>query len=82
MADLVIPGFGEHSLRLSLGGAYFRSSGSRPTEYCQPTVRLTAPVSKHVAWYTEWLWYGFSEPFYLYEGFRTHLFATGLRLTR
>ena len=82
MADLVIPGFGEHSPRLSLGGSYFRSSGSRPTEYCQPTVRLTAPVSKHVAWYTEWLWYGFSEPFYLYEGFRTHLFATGLRLTR
>ena len=82
MADIVLPGMGEHALRLGLGGSYFRSSGSRPTEYCQPTARLTAPINKHVALYAEWFWYGFSEPFYVYEGFRTHVFATGLRLTR
>ena len=81
-ADLVIPGFGERSPRLSLGGSFFFSSGSRPTQYYQPLMRCTESINKHLTWYTEWRWYGFAEPFYLYEGFRTHLFATGLRVTR
>lgn len=67
--------------RISLGGSLFRSHGSRPTNYYQPVWRLQLPLFKHVQWFGEWRWYGYSEPFYLYEGFRTHLFMTGLRLS-
>ena len=40
------------------------------------------PLQKHVQWNTEWRWYGFGEQFYLYEGFRTHTFMTGLRVSK
>jgi hypothetical protein len=39
-------------------------------------------LSKNLAWFTDWQYYGYGEVFYLYEGFRTHLLTTGLRLTR
>jgi len=80
--DMLVPGFGEYSPRLTLGGALFLSSGSRPTRYYQPLMRLTTPVHKHIACYGEWRWYGFAEPFYQYEGFRAHLLTVGLRYTR
>ena len=60
----------------------FISSGSRPTSYCQPLLRLALPLHKHISWNTEWQYYGFGEQFYLYEGFRTHAFTTGLKVTR
>ena len=66
--------------RLTLGGTYFASSGSGPTRYYQPLGRFSVPLGRHVQWNSEWRWYGFNEPFYLYEGFRTHHFVTGLRL--
>jgi hypothetical protein len=68
--------------KLTAGGSLFISSGSRPTHYYQPLARLSLPLQKHVYWNTEWQWYGFSEQFYYYESFRTHVFMTGLRLTR
>ncbi|MFN0164792.1 MAG: hypothetical protein ACKV22_00050 [Bryobacteraceae bacterium] len=68
--------------QFQLGGTYFLSSGSRPTRYYQPSARVAMPIGKHVAWVNEWRWYGSSEPFYLYEGFRAHQFTTALRLTR
>jgi len=40
------------------------------------------PVRKNLALFTEWTYYGYGESFYLYEGFRSHLVTTGLRLTR
>src|SRR6266849_6822091 len=80
--DLVMPGFKDLAPRLSLGGAFFISSGSRPTEYYQPMARFTAPLRKQLAWYTEWRWYGFGEPFYPYEAFRGHMLMTGLRVLR
>ena len=55
---------------------------SRPTTYYQPGAKLWVPVRKNLSWLTEWQYYGYGEAFYLYEGFRTHLFTTGLRLTR
>ena len=58
------------------------SSGSRPTSYYQPVVKLWVPLGKHVAWFSNWEYYGYGEAFYLYEGFRTNLVTTGLRLTR
>lgn len=81
-ADLLLPGFGGNPPHLSLGGAMFISSGSRPTEYYQPLVKFTTPSYKHVAWYGEWRWYGFGEPFYTFEGFRANLLTVGMRYTR
>jgi len=68
--------------KLELGGSLFISSGSRATQYYQPLVRFWVPLVKHLQWNTEWKWYGYEEQFYLYEGFRTHMFATGLRYSR
>ena len=78
--DLSAPG--KVAAKLSLGGSMFLSNGSRNSNYYQPRARLTLPVAKHINWNTEWQYYGFQEDFYLYEGFRTHMFMTGLRLTR
>ena len=68
--------------QVSVGGTYFVSAGSRPTRYYQPAGRLAVPLHGRVAWTSEWRWYGMAEPFYTYEGFRAHTFATGLRFTR
>ncbi len=68
--------------KLTFGGSLFISSGSRPSRYYQPLARLSVPIRKNVAWNSEWQWYGYGEQFYLFEGFRTHIFMTGLRLSR
>jgi len=82
LVNLVIPGFGANGPHLSMGGSLMRSTGSRPTDFYQPTMRLTTPPYKHMTWYGEWRYYGFAEPFYLYEGFRSQLLTIGMRLTR
>jgi hypothetical protein len=43
---------------------------------------LSLPLGRHVNWNTEWKYYGYQENFYLFESFRTHVFMTGLKLTR
>jgi hypothetical protein len=68
--------------KLTAGGSFFISSGSRPSSYYQPLATLRLPLGKNINWFTEWRYYGYGEAFYLYEGFRTHLVTTGLRLTR
>jgi len=80
LVDLVIPGFGAKGPRLGLGGSLLRTSGSRPTDYYQPIMRFTTPTCKHMNWYGEWRYYGFGEPFYQYEGFRTHMLTVGVRV--
>ncbi len=77
-----LPGYSGLTPKISVGGSFVRSSGSRPTSYYQPQAKLFVPVRKNVSWFTEWQYYGYGEAFYLYEGFRTHLLTTGLRLTR
>jgi hypothetical protein len=67
---------------ITAGGSFFTSSGSRPTNYYQPAVRVRMPLGKQLAWFSEWRYYGYGEAFYNYEGFRTHMLITGLRLTR
>ena len=67
---------------ITAGGSFFISSGSRPTNYYQPIVRLRLPLGKQLAWFSEWRYYGYGEAFYTYEGFRTHMLTTGLRLSR
>ncbi|MEO8028200.1 MAG: MtrB/PioB family outer membrane beta-barrel protein [Bryobacteraceae bacterium] len=73
---------GTNAPRFTGGGAFFRSSGSRASQYTQPYGRLTAPLTKHVQWWAEWRWYDLTQTLYAYEAFRTHTFSTGLRLTR
>jgi hypothetical protein len=80
--DVALPGYRKLAPKLSLGGSLLISSGSRPTSYYQPLGKLVIPISARVAWVSDWRYYGFGETFYAYEGFRTHLISTGLRLTR
>lgn len=67
---------------LSAGGASYQSSGSRPSHFHQPQVRLTIPVHKRVHLLAEYRWFSFSQPFYRVELFRTHQFLAGIRLLR
>jgi len=68
--------------KLTLGGSMFVSSGSAPSRYYEPLARLSLPVCKRVSWNAEWQYYGFGQSFYLYDGFRTNSFITGLRVTQ
>jgi hypothetical protein len=68
--------------QFSGGGSFLLSAGSRATNYFQPVGKLTVPITKNLAWNTEWRYYGFNEAFYLYESFRTHIISTGVRFTR
>ncbi len=68
--------------KLTAGGSLFISNGSRPTRYYQPLIQLSVPFSKKVYWNTTWQYYGYGEQLYMFEGFRTHVFQTGLRVIR
>jgi hypothetical protein len=80
MLEVNLPKYQKVSPKLSLGGSLFSSSGSRPTQYYQPTAKVSLPVTRKVQWMLEWRWYSLGETLYMYEGFRTHIFSTGLRL--
>jgi hypothetical protein len=75
------PMAGSAGPRFQAGGSYFRSSGSRPTSYYQPLIRFAVAARKGVEPYVEWRWFGFTQAFYLFEGFRTHQLIAGLRLS-
>ena len=77
-----LPGYLGLAPTFSAGGSFVMTSGSRPTSYYQPVAKLFVPLSKKLSWFAEWQYYGYGEAFYLYEGFRTHLLTSGLRLTR
>jgi hypothetical protein len=64
------------------GGSLVISSGSRPTTYYQPMMKLSLPVGKHLSWFAEWRYYGYNEVIYSYEAFRAHIVTVGLRLAR
>ena len=68
--------------KLSAGGSALLTSGSRPTQYYQPTARLTVPLTGSLGWFALWQYYGFAENFYGFENFQTHLFTTGLRYSK
>ena len=68
--------------KVTAGGSFVHLTGSRPTNFYQPLARISIPFAKHVYWNTEWRYYGFGEAFYLFEGFRTNTFMTGLRVSR
>ena len=78
--DIMLPGIKDG--KLTLGGSMFVSSGSAPSRYYEPLARVSLPVSKRVSWNAEWQYYGNGESFYLYDGFRTNSFITGIRVTQ
>ncbi len=68
-------------LKLTAGGSLVRTSGTRPTEWYQPAIKIDGPLRKRVAWFGEWRYYGFGETFSRYENFRAHLITLGLRFS-
>lgn len=81
LVDVASPG-GRYAPKLTVGGAFVKSSGSRPTSYYSPILKLSVPVYERVAFFTEWRYYGFSESLYSFESFRSNIFMIGLRLVR
>jgi hypothetical protein len=77
-----LPRYAGLTPKITAGGSLFISSGSRPSSYYQPFAKVLLPVSKNLAWFSEWTYYGYGEAFDLYEGFRAHLVMTGLRFSR
>lgn len=71
-----------HRAKVTAGGSALLTSGSRPTTYYQPVVRISLPVTKNLGWFAIWQYYGFGESYYAYENFQTNLFTTGLRFSR
>jgi hypothetical protein len=82
MFDLNMPGWLGLKTKLAFGGSAFLSSGSNPTTFYQPSAKLAVALRKNISWISEWRYYGFGEAFYLYQGFRTEMVTTGVRLTR
>jgi len=78
--DIVLPPIAGRAPRVSAGGSLLSASGSRPTHYYQPLVKLAVPLGKRADWISQWQWYGFDEPLYVYETFRTTIVTTGLRV--
>jgi hypothetical protein len=69
-----------HGARLSFGGSFFKSSGSRPTSYYQPLARIDVPMQRHIGFFADWRYWGYHEPFYYIEGFRAHALSFGFRV--
>jgi hypothetical protein len=82
LIDLAPKAMGGFAPRFSFGGSLFTSAGSRPTEYYQPTARLSIPLAKGVQWNSEWRWYSLSERLYSLEDFRSNQLMLSLRYTR
>jgi hypothetical protein len=80
--NLNMPAWLGYKTKLTLGGSAFLSSGSNPTTFYQPVAKLSVAIRKDLSWNSEWRYYGFDQSFYLYQGFRTEMITTGVRLTR
>lgn len=82
VVDFNLPEMNGAKPKISAGGSLYVSSGTRPADYYEPLGRFLLPLHKTVHWFAEWRYYGLAQTFYAYEGFRTHLFTTGLRIAR
>lgn len=82
LVDIASPISGKYAPKLTVGGAFFKSSGSRPTQFYTPMLRLNLPIHDHVQFFTQWSYYGMAETLYAYEGFRANIFVTGLRFVK
>jgi len=79
MAEFTLPGKGAAVPKISFGGSFVTTAGSRPSKYYQPLAKLLIPITPHVHLYAEWQWYELNQSFYLYEGFRAHTILSGVR---
>ncbi len=82
MFNLNVPNWIKYKTKLSFGGSAFLSSGSNPSTFYQPAAKLSVLIRKYLSWNSEWRYYGFDQSFYLYQGFRTEMITTGVRITR
>ncbi len=80
IAEIPLPGRGVYQPKLDFGGSIYDGTGTRPARYYQPFGRFRLPLGEHVQWYGEWRWYGFTQPTFLFEGFRSNQIITGFRL--
>ena len=80
LVDVKLPGSEAVKPKITVGGSLFASCGSRPARYYQPLARAALAFKDRVEWNWEWRWYALTQQLYLFEGFRTHQFTTGLRL--
>lgn len=74
-ADLRLP----HKTIFTFGGSFFLSSGSRPTRYYQPLLRLRVPVSSNMGGFAEWRNVSLGQTVYAYEAFGVQQFTIGMR---
>ncbi len=81
LLDLGLPKLLKEDVKVSLGGSFLRSSGSRPMEYFQPVGKVALPLPRKSQLYAEWRYYGMTDLFYLYQAFRTHQFTVGLHIS-
>jgi hypothetical protein len=68
-------------IRLNLGYGVLSNSGSRPVNYHQPHAAVVIPISRRIAWTTEWRYYDYNEKTFSFEDFRNHLITAGLRFS-
>ncbi len=80
MADVRLPLSKTYSGRLTFGGSFVTTDGTRATNYYQPMGRLHLPVTPKLEFFSEWRYYGMSQTVYTFEGFRAHTFMGGVRL--
>jgi hypothetical protein len=79
MAEFTLPHKGVVVPKISFGGSFVTTAGSRPSRYYQPVGKLLIPITPHVHLYSEWQWYDLNQPFYMYEGFHAHMILSGVR---
>ena len=80
LADVRLPLAKNYSGRLTFGGSFVNTDGTRSTNYYQPQGRLQLPVTPKLEFFSEWRYYGMSQAVYTFEGFRAHTFTGGVRL--
>lgn len=79
MADLRLPINKSLAGRLSFGGSFVTTEGSRPSRYYQPVGRLRLPMTPKLEFFSEWRYYGLTQANFIYEGFRSNQFMGGFR---
>jgi hypothetical protein len=65
---------------LAFGGALYASTGTRPTRYYQPQVKLTMPLGKRILASTDWRWYAMSQRAVASENFGSHQLTISVTL--
>lgn len=79
MADVRLPVTKTYAGKLTFGGSFVTTEGTRPSRYYQPQGRLQLPLTPRLEFFSEWRYYGLTQANYTYEGFRSHNFMGGFR---